>query len=450
MFAKLSERNTALGSETMVWLGAPSKDYLIETNHDWFRNAPPESWTADNSSVEAALSGTGQEINAFTDYPTEKSETSHNVAVGRDSLVHLVKGSSNVAVGYSAGGESFNASNNVYIGFNSGRNSVWGQNNTAVGARALQSGVKLVQFTGIGYGAAREASQGKNSFIAGYLAAQKATTINNSIVIGAYAAQDENSLENKLVIGGVISGDVSEQKIGVNIPVADIPLADLHIRRKGNAGSGRARAINGLLVDDSGAADITADGGTYANLNFHQAGVVKGGFQYGFANKNIAMLVGGNIKWRFNEDGFFYPNTDNENVIGRSGNRLKEIWVTSPDAEDNSGRVATCYWVRSLLKREKLLWSGSSTDAISITTTNTSGTLFILANIRGVDLWSSVPIGQCNNTSIGFPEYGGENADKDYSSYVNVGRSGNTVTLTPNVTSDRQTITIKKVVEMGV
>lgn len=449
MFAQLSERNTALGSETMVWLGAPSKDYLIETNHDWFRNTPPNEWTPENSAVEAALIGTGKEVNDFADYPTQKSETSHNVAIGRDSLVHLVRGSSNVAVGYSAGGESFNGSNNVYVGFNSGRNSVWGQNNTAVGSRALQSGVKLVQFTAIGYGAARAASQGKNSVIAGYLAAQNAPTINNSIIIGAYEAQDEPTLDNKLSIGGVITGDVAQKKVGINIPLSTLPLADLHIRRKNNPGSGRVNPTNGLLVEDSGAADVAVDGGTYANINFYQAGVFRGGLQYGFAGKNIALLVGGGIQWRFNEDGYFYPNSDNTNAIGRSGNRLKEIWVTSPDDDDNSGKVPTCYWVKKLFKKESLLWSGSSTNEVNVTTTSSNGILYILANIRGVDLWLSCPINQCNNTSIGYPEFGGENADKDYSSYVNVMRSNNNVTLTPRVISDRETVIIKKVIQMG-
>lgn len=81
MFAKLSERNTALGSETMVWLGAPSRDYLVSTNHDWYRNTPPNEWTSDNNDIEAIKSGIGQEIYNFTEYPTNKSEVSHNVAI---------------------------------------------------------------------------------------------------------------------------------------------------------------------------------------------------------------------------------------------------------------------------------------------------------------------------------------------------------------------------------
>ncbi|EFM88737.1 Uncharacterised protein [Actinobacillus pleuropneumoniae] len=343
MFAKLSERNTALGSETMVWLGAPSKDYLIETNHDWYRNTPPNKWTSENSDLEAIKSGTGGEIYAFSDYPKTRSDVAHNTAVGRDALLHLVKGNRNTAVGYAAGAQAFSANDNVYIGVNAGRNSVWGDNNTAIGAQALKNGIDVSQTVALGYGAARENASGYNSVILGYLAAQKAKIIRNSIILGAYAAQTLESLIDKLVIGSVIFGNLSTNKIGINV---DEPLADLHIRSKNNNGSGRTEATSGLLVEGGGSVNISVDGTSYANISLQQAGVAKGGFQYGFDAKTLSVITGGVIAWRFDENGAFFPNTPGTQELGKSNKKIGKLHLTKADKAENGDVAITASWFR--------------------------------------------------------------------------------------------------------
>ena len=334
MFGVLSNRNTAIGSETMVWLGAPNRDYLIETNHDWYRNVQPNSWTETNNEIEAAMPGIGQEIYNYNNYPTNKDEAAYNVAVGRDSLLHLIRGTGNVGIGYQAGCQVMEGEENVAIGKLSLRNGVFANRNTAIGGAALKNGVKTSDSVAIGFKAAEAAATGDGGVIVGNEAAQAAKKINGSIVIGYKAAKGLAQIENKLIIGKeahqAIYYDLSSGKGGVNLTQGEAAHADFVIRAKSqDTGSGYSSTNTGLLVDSSNSANVIISGQNYANINLHQGNTLKGGFQYGFSTKNIAVLVGGKIMWRLYENGELLPNDDNVNNIGSGGKRLANIYAAT-------------------------------------------------------------------------------------------------------------------------
>ena len=334
MFGVLSNRNTAIGSETMVWLGAPNRDYLIETNHDWYRNVKPDSWTAANNEIEAAMPGIGQEIYNYNNYPTNKDEAAFNVAVGRDGLLHLIRGTGNVGIGYQAGCQIMEGEENVAVGKLSLRNGVFANRNTAIGGAALKNGVKTSGQVAIGFKSAENAVTGAGGVIVGSEAATDSKTINDSIIIGPKAAKGLAQIENKLIIGKeahqAIYYDLSSGKGGVNLKQGEAAHADFVIRAKSqDTGSGYSSPNTGLLVDSANSANIIIAGKNYANINLHQGDTLKGGFQYGFSTKNIAVLLGGKIMWRLYENGELLPNDDNVNNIGSGGKRLANIYAAT-------------------------------------------------------------------------------------------------------------------------
>ncbi|WP_150538981.1 hypothetical protein [Actinobacillus vicugnae] len=125
------------------------------------------------------------------------------------------------------------------------------------------------------------------------------------------------------------------------------------------------------------------------------------------------------------------------------------LFTATPDGNATGEEVVNAKWVNTQIKKERLLWSGSSSDPISVDVGGITGSLYVLVNIRAKDIWFSAPIGAGYNTYIGQSEFGGENADKDYSSYVHIARatSSSIITLTPE--KKRDDILIKKVVVLG-
>lgn len=95
---------------------------------------------------------------------------------------------------------------------------------------------------------------------------------------------------------------------------------------------------------------------------------------------------------------------------------------------------------------EKVLFSGSTQEPVSVQVSSLRGQIHVLASIRGVKRWDSFSLWSSNNTYIGASEYGGENADRNYGSLIRVSINDRTLTLTPTST---YLPTIKKIIHLG-
>ncbi|PJG86225.1 right-handed parallel beta-helix repeat-containing protein [Conservatibacter flavescens] len=118
----------------------------------------------------------------------------------------------------------------------------------------------------------------------------------------------------------------------------------------------------------------------------------------------------------------------------------------SPPEGDNSIKLATTEWVKNLTSKEKVLWHGSSTNAVSINLNQQTGLIYILYSMRGFNKFDSFLLGDAHGTTIGHLEYGGENADRAYNSLIRLTVNNNTLTLTPE---GHHIPTIKKVILIG-
>lgn len=240
------------------------------------------------------------------------------------------------------------------------------RHNTFLGHTAAWQAKRANNSVVIGSLSAALADNISNSVVIGFNAGVKATTISNSVVIGGNASSQLSALDNYLTIADVITGDLSAGKIGVYVPITQTPLADLHLRAKDDAGSGRTTTANGLLIESSATASVHLDGRNAGNLDFEQGGVLKGGFRYSYGNKFLTLLMGGASSWRFDENHAMYPVVDKRNSLGLPNQRLKEIFVDTQPKEDNSDKAATTKWVKSLFTQSlhKNGWSISPSGEI--------------------------------------------------------------------------------------
>ncbi|HDL1825876.1 TPA: hypothetical protein PW590_002493, partial [Mannheimia haemolytica] len=121
---------------------------------------------------------------------------------------------------------------------------------------------------------------------------------------------------------------------------------------------------------------------------------------------------------------------------------------TPPESAGNT-EIVNAKWVNSQIEKnntEKVLFSGSTQEPVSVQVSSLRGEIHVLASIRGVKRWDSFSLWSSNNTYIGASEYGGENADRDYGSLIRVNINDRTLTLTPTST---YLPTIKKIIHLG-
>ncbi|HDL3901672.1 TPA: hypothetical protein PW575_002479, partial [Mannheimia haemolytica] len=121
---------------------------------------------------------------------------------------------------------------------------------------------------------------------------------------------------------------------------------------------------------------------------------------------------------------------------------------TPPESAGNT-EIVNAKWVNSQIEKnntEKVLFSGSTQEPVSVQVSSLRGQIHVLASIRGVKRWDSFSLWSSNNTYIGASEYGGENADRNYGSLIRVSINDRTLTLTPTST---YLPTIKKIIHLG-
>lgn len=220
------------------------------------------------------------------------------------------------------------------------------RHNTFIGHTAGWQAKKSNNSVIVGSLAGALAEDISNAVVIGYNAGAGAARINNSVLIGSNASDRSNEVNNLLSIADVVTGDLLAGRIGFHMPLDKAPLADLHLRVKGDAGSGRSKTTNGLLVESSQTASIHLDGNNAGNLDFEQGGVFKGGLRYSYSGNFLTLVMGGVSSWRFDEAHRFYPVQDNKNSLGTETKKLKEIFVTTPPQGENGDKAVTAKWVR--------------------------------------------------------------------------------------------------------
>lgn len=135
------------------------------------------------------------------------TETSGNVAIGRDALHTNVYGANNVAVGDSALSLGTGAtllgfgSNNVAIGANAGKNTNAGRQNTFVGGNAAQSNSNGNFNSVMGYNAAGQLISGSHNTINGFSSGLKLSTGANNTMVGSEAGYNNTQGTDNVLIG---------------------------------------------------------------------------------------------------------------------------------------------------------------------------------------------------------------------------------------------------------
>lgn len=253
-------------------------------------------------------------------------DTNHNTAVGFATLYKATRSGFAVAIGAHA----------LKLGQTITRT-------VAVGASAFERG-NHTKSIGIGSHAANTANT-NNAIVIGVSAMANASDVNNSIIIGNDIGAT-GSVNNKLAIGSGFTGDLQNNRYGVNIPVTQNPLANLHVRPKGSRGSGRTQSVDGLLVEHSGVAVTTIDGGSGADLDFVKGDELKFSIRYRADSDITTIMVNNEHSWKFSGSHELFPDKDNVNAIGRPSRRLKSVYVTSPDKQENGDKAITAKWFR--------------------------------------------------------------------------------------------------------
>lgn len=340
MFAQYAERCSAHGSENMVWAGATSQQFLIDTNNDWYRNIPPNEWTAENNELEAATPGIGIRIFNFNEWATSIADFGFNNTLGRDAGVGLMVGSFNNLFGYSAGGSLMKGSGNTFMGHNAGRNSVFSNDQVLIGmwtGNASSDGERNVF---IGNHAGRVVNGPARSVVIGYGAARNASKITDSVIIG-HGAADAAATEfiGKYVLANgaglssiLATGNFTNKRMTIAAATYDEQRAPLQVKTGTTKSSGRTGDYpNALLVDGNPTAELVleATSGTgFSTIRMvgHDGTGSVGEINYSQSGQNINFIANGASRWRVMGTGELRANTDNTNSICSTALRASNVF----------------------------------------------------------------------------------------------------------------------------
>lgn len=345
-YAGRIERNTIVGSESMAWLGAPDQAWLLEYQHDWFRQ--PEKpgdpgWDADG--LETQFPGIGARIDAFAGYATTEEQSSVNTTLGRDSGNHLIKGSRNFFGGYRAGAQVFAGDSNTGVGTQALEHMVFGDRNTAFGDKAGYSCLDSFGAVFYGYGAGRTLEDASESIVIGNLAADNHKRAKKSIIIGSAVATGipAGQLDDALCIGmtatiPLLSGDFVKAGAGVNIQPKKI-RARQHVRYSDSGSVLTPRP--GLLVEGSSSSNMTieADATGFCTLALASpSNTLIGGIQYNNGSNNLDIITNGTPQVRLESGTCFRPNGDNNQACGRTAFRWSTFYAGTGAINTSDGR----------------------------------------------------------------------------------------------------------------
>lgn len=183
---------------------------------------------------------------------------------------------------------------------------------------------------------------------------------------------------------------------------------------------------------------------------------------YGTGIIHLISDAGADRLWRFGHNGEFVSAGD---VITSAGRSLNSAIYREGNPHDialswqrdglkvrvdnvDIGRVAC----KSDLPTERLIWQGSTDNAITVNTQVSRGVLFVLMDTpHGAQanrpIWFSSPIENCHDTKIGDFNTGGTAGDYNFNTLALLSRNGTNITITPQ--SDGRKPRIKKVIVFG-
>lgn len=329
-FAKFSERNTALGSITMQWLGQPNDSGLAALYHDFWRTTPLTDSGWDYGTFETLNPGIRAKLVAVTS-ATDSSECTQNVAVGRDALVEMIKGNSNTAVGYRAIAFAYDADFNVGIGDNAMACNLLGNRNVAVGASAgyrhqegdnntfLGTEAGFSNITGVGnvyIGAnAGTGTSGSHCIMIGY---QSATGV------GGGANSDRFILQNRGDLAPLLLGNFATPQLGIGTPTfADLD-GTLHVRAH-DSGIISVTSARTLVLEDNTTHGISILGGDSQNIYFGDAEAANtGGVQYSHSTDVMTLRAAGATQLQIGASVLILPSSM---PTSASGLASRQVWV---------------------------------------------------------------------------------------------------------------------------
>lgn len=194
---------------------------------------------------------------------TSAIDADFNVGIGIRSLSR-VQGDGNVALGYQTLERSVNAERNVAIG-SSALTNANGNENVSIGSgSASAASGTITRNVLLGYNTGRTLTTGANyNIIIGASSGGTLTSGASNILIGYNVQAPTPTTSNHLNIGGVLFGNLTAKRFGVNV---DAPTARLHLSGGLNANGGAPLKINsGSLMGTSEAGALEYNG---TNLYF--------------------------------------------------------------------------------------------------------------------------------------------------------------------------------------
>lgn len=202
-FAKIGNRNSAMGSLSLQWQG---NEEPWNYHHDFWTAVPPSDPSWDAYGLEARNPGIRSMIAELaSDLAITKADVRGNVSLGRNSLLHHIQGQLNTALGYNAGAHSFVNQRNVYVGYDAGRDNVIGWQGVFVGSEAGLFHQQGNNDTFLGNAAARDVVRGGNNVIIGSNAARNIADMYGNVILGYGAGQniplnEDGSLNDRFIV----------------------------------------------------------------------------------------------------------------------------------------------------------------------------------------------------------------------------------------------------------
>jgi hypothetical protein len=373
-YAKYCERSTAVGTATMEWLG---QDLSSDPGGKYYWNAvyynsgtPVTDPSWDLFSLETKNPGIRATIAAWNSWATDTSDVEQNVAVGRDSLDVLLKGTGNSAYGYRSSSLLLNGSLNTSVGVNSLFGNLYGTGNTAVGNSSgfnNQTGsFNTYEGYNAGYGLIGGDANVMIGSNAGFNTGSDPSTLwtgNRNVCIGNSACRGYTGTVNDRFIlnnttGGnpLMWGEFVAPSPRLAIGVADeSPLATLHVK-VGDSGASPVSA-SGIFVENSGDAHVTIGTGSSntGSLNFADSGGARRGYiDYSHASDIMSFAVAAAESYRILSTGAIVKGYNSS--VAAIGTTEPAIQINGDAVNgasqgiyrwDNGAGGPTSYWLKS-------------------------------------------------------------------------------------------------------
>jgi hypothetical protein len=338
MFSEYAERSAALGSDTFTWGGITSRQKAIDTAHNFYANALPNTpaWSDGSTNspgvaLEAAYPGIGQRIWDWATYHASGDAFRFNVGFGRDCGANLVYGINNTIGGYSAGGYMYAGSGNTIFGTTAMINSVFADDNVAIGYRAGRDVMDAQKSIFIGKDAGLNIKGADSSIFIGFNAGNGLSGDQDGVLV------INNQFGGAPLLSGAFYDAVNRALpgIGINIAPKSIKNTSLDIRYGGQLTGllDPNASAAGLLISRNGDTGLTIASPTtgkgsifFADTDLDNVG----GIMYDHALDRLYMRAGGVYRMQLGSGGLWVKDAMKTSAPAAGS---KELWV------DGSGFV---------------------------------------------------------------------------------------------------------------